>query len=363
MSSQGFEGEGFESVRFWLARLGRGTAVTYGYAFADWVEWMRVHGGRFSAWSPDAMVAYQRDVGRAEAKDLLRYVEAFVSGMRGAHQSKKNYMTTIRSFFLHNDAELPADRSFKIRGDKPRTMGSLSVEDLRAMVMSCNRLYRAVFLCMFQGGMGEAEFDYWNRHGWGSLRDGLRREQRVIRCDLPGRKMDLNETPFYTLIGGDAVDAIREWLPERVDGDYIFTNRGGGPVTVVALYAYWLRHLKELGLVKPPKSPGNGTRYGKHVHELRDVFATQWEKSPAKMSVSEFMMGHVRRIDPNEYRKAYRDERWVLEEHRKALPYLQIMSSGRPYGYVEQDEMNRAIDELREDMEAKFRAMIEVRQR
>jgi len=68
------------------------------------------------------------------------------------------------------------------------------------------------------------------------------------------------------------------------------------------------------------------------------VFRSQWEKSPVKGSVADFMMGH--QVDPLLYNKAHRDGAWVRREYRKALPWLEIMSSGRPFGLVEEEEID-----------------------
>ncbi|GAH18485.1 unnamed protein product [marine sediment metagenome] len=94
--------------------------------------------------------------------------------------------------------------------------------------------------------------------------------------------------------------------------------------------------MKRLGI----RQGGRGD--GKNIHEIRDVFRSKWEISIAKPSVSEFMMGH--QVDKMGYNKAHRDENWVIKEYRKALPLLQLMSSGRPYGQVEEDE----VDSLRD---------------
>lgn len=90
----------------------------------------------------------------------------------------------------------------------------------------------------------------------------------------------------------------------------------------------------------------SGHRTGRNPHEIRDLFRSQWEKSPAKASISEYLMGHV--VDPLDYNKAFRDEWWVVGEHKKALSMLQIMSSTKPFGLIESDE----IQDLRRQVEA-----------
>jgi hypothetical protein len=56
-------------------------------------------------------------------------------------------------------------------------------------------------------------------------------------------------------------------------------------------------------------------------------------------------MGHM--IDPLEYNKSFRDVGFYRKEYLKALPYLQIMSSPRPFGQVSEEE----VESLRAEVE------------
>ena len=69
----------------------------------------------------------------------------------------------------------------------------------------------------------------------------------------------------------------------------------------------------------------------------------QYEKSPGKGSAAEYVMGH--RVDPLEYNKACEDERWLRGEYLKALPLLQIMSSGVPFGMVSEEEADQRLED------------------
>jgi len=71
---------------------------------------------------------------------------------------------------------------------------------------------------------------------------------------------------------------------------------------------------------------------------MRDVRSSLWEKSPAKVSVSEATMGH--RVDPLRYRdRSFNDEKWVRTEYSKAVGFLNIMTDTRPYGLVDGDSI------------------------
>jgi integrase len=215
---------------------------------------------------------------------------------------------------------------------------------------------------MFQGGMGLDELVWWSDNSWEELDVQLRQHARVIRISLIGRKSRKNDYNYYTFIGEDAIQALRNYIPKRpVGAEAIFIIQNGQAVTKTAIKYYWFRHLKKLGIIKPRKE-GPGTRYGKNLHELRDVFRTQWEKSPAAANIAEYIMGH--QVDPLEYNKAFRDTKWASKEYLKALPLLQVMSSGKPFGKVDEsllEEQTRTIEVLRTEV-ARLRALVNERE-
>jgi len=344
--------EEFDSVKRWRSRLKPESFRVALTVFRGWYDWIIRTKPKFEGFTPDDFVRYQQSADNGTRFDILDALQEYVSGRKGRASYKYRIMSGVRSFFLHNRAELPRDPSFIIRSDRPRVVGKLKVEDIRKIILSCNPLYQAVFTCMFQAGMGIAELEYWNLNGWPQLKEDLKRDPEAIRIDLPGRKRNRNMRPFFTFIGGDAIDRIRRYLPLRPrDAEVIFVNQLGEPVSRKAIQQYWIRHLRKLGYV-PPVNHGVGKRgdtsrrYGLNVHELRDCFRSQWEKSPAKGSVAEFLMGHV--VDPLEYNKAFRDEKWVRREYLKALPMLQILSSDRPYGKIDEEEVEALRRRLRE---------------
>ena len=324
--------QGYKTVDKWLGRLAPANARTSMVFLRKFMRWLKENGGEFAEYTPDELVAYQKEADNSHQYDILDLLQSYVGQLDNLRaRSKKREYAGLRGLFAHNRAVLPQDPTFTVRSQHAPVRGILKVEEIRDMVLGSNRVYRAVFLCMFQGGMGLNEFDYWNRNGWDKLREDLGEGLDVIRVDLPGRKKRKNVDPFYTLIGPDAVKALKEWLTVRPrDAEAIFTNQHGGPIKMNSLGLYWLRHLEKLGFIQLKRNGKKSNRYGKNPHEMRDVFRSQWEKSPAKASVAEFMMGHI--VDPLFYNKACRDEDWVREMYLQALPMLQIMSSDTPFG-------------------------------
>ncbi|MDQ1279127.1 MAG: hypothetical protein QG670_387 [Thermoproteota archaeon] len=341
------------SVEFWLGRMKPSSWQTTTSNFGLFMKWLKAEGGPFRDYSPDMLVEYQRSSDNSHRYDILNLVQRYISAFNGRKATKRVRYALVRSFFMHNRAELPMDRGFKIRGNEPRIIGTLTVEEARNIILSSNPCFQAAFLCMFQGGLGSHELLYWSNNGLEKLLEDLRENKSIIRIDLPGRKDAENDRSFYSLIGGDAIAALKKWMKLRpADAESIFTSDIDTPLKYHAIQSYWRRKLRRLGIysmdcgsrkykLKSNRKVG-GT--GKNLHELRDLFRTQFAKSPAKADVAEFMMGHS--IDANEYNKAYRDEKFYRDEYEKALPYLQIISSGRPFHQVSEEEVERLRSEV-----------------
>lgn len=341
--------KGWSTVDTWASRLSPSTAKLNRYFLGRWIDWLRVEGGKFSAMSPDDLIAYQRSSDNGTRYDLLDLAQRYAQSLPGRFGSKNKAYTTIRSFFVHNRAEFPRDPGFILRTDVPKVVGVLTAENLKNLILSCKPVYRAIFLSMFQGGLDLEGFVYWNLGGWAKLREDLKGDPDTIRIDLPGRKRFKNKVSFFTFIGGDAIKAIRDYLPHRPqEAEAIFCDQFKGPIRKGSIKYYWDSHLQKIGLIK---SEGNkSSRYGLNRHEMRDLFRTLWSKSGASSEVAEFCLQH--QIDPLNYNKIFNDAAYMKGQYKKALPHLQIMSSNRPFNLANEEEVDllrNEIEKLRSD--------------
>ena len=180
--------EGSESVEKWLSRLAPSTARMNRHELGYFIKWLKSNGANFSSFTPDQLVEYQKKATNGQKYDILDKVQLWVQSLKGRYETKRHRYNAVRSFFAHNRADLPRDKTFKIRGDIPPVRGNLSADDVRSIVLTCNVMYQAIFLCMLAGGMGQEEFMWWSNNGLGKLEKDLMNEERVIRVDLPGRK-------------------------------------------------------------------------------------------------------------------------------------------------------------------------------
>ncbi len=363
--------EEYATVQRWTSNLAPSTGKVNLYIMNNWLDWMKENSSKFRDFTPDDFIEFQRNSTRDNEFEILDEVQSWVIQGKGRAGYKARKYATIRGFFKRNRAPLLSDPDFRIRSDRERVVGNLTVTEVRDIIQNSNLSFQAAFLCIFQGSMDTVSFEYWNLNGYESLKEQLRHDPDIIKIALPGRKLARNITPFYTLIGGDAIEAVKKHLKTRpqyewttVKGKriydeskpltYIFPNAVGKPLNPINLQTYWRNVLKRKGFVEPETSEDASeraaVRYGKNIHELRDVFRSQWQKSADRPApeVAEFLMGH--QVDPLNYNKAFRDIDYVKAEYRKALPMLQVMSSGAPFGRVEGsriEELERRLQEAK----------------
>jgi integrase len=340
-----------------MGRLQPATARVARYNLQNFMDYVAFEGGKFSAFTPDQLIEYQKAADNGKRFEILDLAQRWIIKMDGRFSYKKSRLTHVRSFFLHNRGELPRDLGFKIHGDLRKVVAELKPEEIKTTILSCNKVYRALYLSMFQGAMDEERLTYWSTHGLDKLREDLREKPKIIRVDLPGRKG--NEENYYTLLGKDAIDALETWLverpgliefhkrskPEFVDKGAIFIDQFGDSISKPAIQLYWRAHMRRLGLAAQRNTdPRNRT--GKSVHELRDSFRTLWSFSKAAAHVGEYLMGHT--IDDLGYDKSPKNEKFVRAEYEKAVKYLNLLSSGNAFGLVSEDELEGLRRQLEE---------------
>jgi len=272
--------------------------------------------------SPDELVAKQKAADGDDRFALLDRLQDYVNGLDVTRNYKVFTYNAVRSFFLHNRAELPRER-FNIQNSKPPSTPHLTVEHVRRIVYAATVRDRSMILCAFAGFMGKGELEYVNLHSWPQIRDQWR--SSLIRIDLPGRKT--NHRPYYTFIGGDALQALREYIGDDLKRKAIWTTKYNVPISRKAFYKAFFRLSQRVGYVSR-KRGDLGVRYGFNPHEMRDIARSLWHQSGSDRDVAEFLMGH--NVDPLRYDKIYTlDPEWVQSEYLKALPYLNLLSSER----------------------------------
>ena len=377
-----------ESTAFqrWLSKLSGGSRKSFGNIFYRFIIQLREKEEQFSEYSPDDLIHFQKNAVGDDRYILLDEVQGFSQNMkvksssedgeaRDARQgTKKTFHTVICSFFQHNRAAFPKEEFIPSSETGP-VRKDLTLTNVRDVILASNQTYAAIFLCMFMGGMGLQELLYWSNHGWEDLKKEIAEGRSTYKVYIAGRKSKRNIKPFNSRVGGDAVDYLLRYINgnrkkartsfdrgkkrnsistnEKFNPNVIFYTSRGTPMLNDSLILYWKRHLFALGIITPIENSTCGTRYNKNIHQLRSLFRTQWGKSPPKGFIAEALMGHV--VDPNDYLRTQNDLNWVASEYRKALPWLNIMTSNVPYGLYDEEEVEkeREIERVRADKRSK----------
>ncbi len=353
---------GADSVKNWMNRLSPRTAIDNAYTFLRWISWVQKGSPKWANFTPDDLINYQEAAPNGDRFNILNEIQKYVNQNGGRYKTKSTYYTALRSFFLHNRVELPADPSFRIRSDIAPVQSQLTLDIFKEVVMGSNECYAAVWMCMYQSGMGLAELIYWSENGYADLMEQLKDDPELVKISIPGRKHNKNQTPFYTFIGRDAIRFLRNWLKNRPpDVSDIFVNQYKTNLTQSAMRGYWTRKLKRLGHIVQ-KGEYRGNRYGMNPHEIRDLFRSRWRISGVDPMIAEWMMGHKEGLDRFGYDKSpWHNPEWYEDQYNEAQAWLNIMSENpQTVPRKEIDILRRENEELRRKVERFSNVEVEV---
>jgi len=297
------------------------------------------------------LVERQKKAFGEDRYEVLKLVQTFVAQLPARRNYKRWCYSLLNQFFAYHHAAFPKDpkfvRSYQMQGVQPPTIPKLTIDNVKQIIMAAKPRDRCMILVKWHGLMGTKELEYANLHGWPQIREQLNAGADVIRIDLPPRKR--SDLAYYTLIGGDAITyGLKPYLEKYGEppkaGPMWFTEVGD-PVRRVTFKGVWRGLTNRLELT-PRKHNNPGTRYGYNSHDTRDLASSIWTVSGANEKVCEFLMGHPKLIDPNLYKRFWKTHpQFVVDEYRKALPHLNLISSG-----VEVKKHQDELKALQEDM-------------
>jgi len=369
----------FPSVSNWAGHLeSRESALSI---LRQWHEWLTENGEELMGLSPDQLVDRQDSLNENGSRRqrylindrILQYIRAQERWRLG---TKRKTYGTIRGFFEFNHVELPRDKTARFRSSvdpTPEVMADewrKGLQVLKQVLLKSNRMYRAIFMVILEGSMGLNEILEWSGRGIKATEETLATARtvqgfKIIKITFPrGRKTNLKA--FYTLLGGDSMVLLEDYLKERkrrqdayerktgarYPSDLFVTNTSDPLDSDNTIQVYWLNKLLQLGIVDRTQQEGSSRRYGFHLHQLRDVFKTLCQRTGVDDKVSEFLLGH--QIDPLKYNHAMNEVDYVAKEYVKVLPFLDIWSSDRAFGKVDEDEVE-SLRQYARDLEEKLK--------
>lgn len=188
-----------ECVRVWRGRLGASWSRSW-HTFKGFYDEALAENSEFVGLSPSELVEWQvRAVGRDRYKILL-LAQDWLNRQPLRYNTKVTRLSSIRSFFMHNHAELPRDGSFQFKSDVPAVDGNLPYEDFKRILLNCNKMYRVVFLMMGNALLDEAGLLYVNEKYCDLILESLTKNAGIFKLSLPGRKRNRNIKDFYTML-------------------------------------------------------------------------------------------------------------------------------------------------------------------
>jgi len=298
------------------------------------MHWLKGNG-----W-PDAtaegLIEFQE---KAEGRDrykILDLAQKHIREIGGTRLGMRSRYTVIRSFFMHNRAELPHDGFDVGPGTKEPSQGHLTVEKIREIIQSAKTRDRAILLTLWQSMMDLERFTYFNVEFGQRLAEHLKTKGTTtpFRIDFTkGRKKNFNG--FYTYIGSDALEAWKTFFeqdgwPEKGLPLIHGADHGGKrdkPITKQALRFIFTTLAVRVGH-RSRQVCKKGERTGINLHEFRDVARSHLQlakKDGFDETCVEFWMGH--KIDPLGYNKFTElNPEYVLDNYRIAEKYLNILT-------------------------------------
>jgi len=356
------------AVQFWLARLPDSRLIYLGQ-MRRFLAWL----GRQEGWKDStagSLIAFQD---RAQTKDeryaILNLLETYVTTLPAkAYKSRQLTYTAIRSFFAHNRSELPSDPNFRVRGEKPPTRGRLTEGDVRRIVSAAKLRDRSAILVKWMGLLDNKTLEYTGTVLADEVVSQMKAGKDPVRLDMPGRKRQENERPYFTFIGKDAVYALAEYFEKERKGGWprkgepLWYDQYGLPLSRTGFAEAFMALSRRIALVLKEKRDVSA-RYGYNSHEMRDAARTLLHvKAKAEnfdLDVAEFMMGHTSRLDPLKYDKFYLEQEYMTAQYRIAEKYLNIVSMS-----AAEEENAKEMQSLREEvkqLKGQFETIIKTR--
>jgi len=191
--------------------------------------------------------------------------------------------------------------------DKIRStmMRAMTVDEFRRIVMDVQQPYKAALMTCFQAALGASEYDWFNKHVWHFIVNKLDDPEPVQIPMVRSKVSRIDVKNYYTFIGRDAKNLIKEWLEMRpsCDCDTLFVTYNRVKRKYVPLNSRLVGEMltqtaKRLRIVEP--NPTN--RYHIHLHELRDLFRSLCSLKGVSVVAAEWFMGHL--IDKYNYDKS-----------------------------------------------------------
>jgi integrase len=342
-----------QALTEWLNRLNsEETKEKFLPLFQKYFEWVKANGYYNT---PDDMIKSRQEQENT-LREAFKHIKPIQNYLKTANLSSGDSRSTyiaIRSFYKHNQAELPKweikdrkDGVFRIQTPQE----PITLEEMRQLLINAPIREQAIFLISLQAGLDRSTLaKAFNPYAWTQLSKQLGSD--FNNWDLSKAPIRINliriktQTPYYTFISIDALKALQSWLKVRQtltnkpiqNDEPIFITRQRTPIRKEQLSVMFNNLAIRAGLETKKYGKASEVRYRFHEHELRDTFKSACSANGVNTVASEYFIGHT--IDklgydksPDVYPEVYR------QEYKKVEPYLNVIS--KPQAQLDKMEKN-----------------------
>ncbi len=331
------------SVRRWRERVAASTFPTYfGYLY----RFLRGLGK-----DPEMALLWARE--SPDKYVVLDAIQDYVNSLNGfRYKTKESAYAALRSYFQHNRVMLPRDPSFRIRSDRAPIERKLTMENLHQLIGLATQPFRSMILVKWMGLLDNEGLMHVSHNCAADVVKAIREKQPILRLEIPGRKRARNRRSYYTFIGRDALESLKEYFDRDrgypAPGEPIWLyGQTRRPVNKAGFVHAWLRLLRRARLI-PREVGGRTSRYGFNAHNTRDIGISLLNTvSGLNPKCIEFWAGHD--IDPLGYNQFYSIKpQYVEEQYKLAEPYLNILTGNQGASKETQAELQRLREEVEE---------------
>jgi len=323
-------------VEKWLLDKARKSVFTrqvYEHHIYHYFEWLKAKG--FTAARPllDNYRELKKENREYEHIDLAK--EYLLTGKLStrSYKFREQSWRAIRSFYEFNRCPLPREKVDltisevdEKRLREKQGLEVMTLEDIKKLMGPAKIRDKAILLILLHSGMRIGEFiDQFNTEEAKSVLNQLREGKCPIKINLIASRR--NRPQYFTFIGRDAIDALKDYLNWRrdkmrreiKDEEPLFISQEGNPVDRQVIERQ-IRVLKrQTGLTNREFTP----------HTFRDIFKTECSHRGVKDVISEFFIGHaLDALGYNQLDKLYPKDFEI--EYGKVEPALNVMSFKAP---------------------------------
>ncbi|HZW55159.1 MAG TPA: hypothetical protein VFF30_02630 [Nitrososphaerales archaeon] len=391
--------EQYSSVKNWLSALKPSeTLRDPKYRLSKFIRYVRSFKCPLGT-SPDELIENAMQGTKRQEIQHLQLIKDYVASLPEDNlpSSKEKDYRTIRSFYSHNQINLPKS---PLRFDTDASDVELSVEmspeeafDMldamkKAIASTKSPRDRAIMIIKLQGFMDSSTLcKVWNQVAYYQLAQHFGTENSAkwdpdkapvqINLIRPKTSTSKSAMKFYNFIHRDGIVALKDWLAVRRNmtgrnieihtgrnekniplSDPIFITSKGTPINTQYIWQIFNQAGRRSGAITVADSPGlhrgGKNRYNFHSHEVRDLGITL-ARLYSNPIVGEFCSGHT--IDRLRYDKSpWRDPAHFAGLMQPLWKYLNIVSSDPEKDAVKEElaKVKQDRDNLGVSMEARL---------